>query len=88
MELILIEPDSLEWQYMWGWLDAHPINQNLDGNEETGEEWQYMGSYRSGERVIHEFRHKDHPLTRCVESLKVQASDGLTPEQITKSFRL
>lgn len=91
MELILIEPESPEWNYMWEWLANHPINDNLEEpsvalNENEG--WQYMGSFKQDDKVIHEFRHRNHPITHTVQSLKLKASDNLTEDQIVKKFKL
>jgi hypothetical protein len=47
-----------------------------------------MGSFKQGDRVIHELRHRHHPVTQKREDLKVQASGELTPEQIKKSFKI
>ena len=66
MELVLIKQDSPEWEYMWGWLASHPVNQGLDEPkvaENEGEAWQYMGSYKNKNAVISEFRHRNHPVT-------------------------
>jgi hypothetical protein len=91
MELILIEPQSPEWNFMWNWLAKHPLNKDIP--EPTvalnGEEsWQYMGSFKQGDRVIHELRHRNHPTTNSIQSLKLEASPDFTKEQINKSFRL
>ena len=91
MKLILILPNSPEWDYMWNWLENHPINASL--SEPTtalneNEAWQYMGSFKQGERVIHEFRHRNHPLTNTRQDLKLEASKNLTQDQIQKEFNL
>ena len=91
MELILITPESDEWNYMWKWLAEHPINEGI--TEPTiayneGESWQYMGSYKQKERVIHTFRHRNFPKGNYVKTLSVSASPNLTPNQISKEFKL
>lgn len=91
MELILIEPESPEWNYMWEWLANHPINSGLEEpsiaiNENEG--WQYMGSFKQANKIIHEFRHRNHPATNAVQSLKVRASENITEDQIVKNFKL
>lgn len=91
MELAIIEIGSAEWEYMWNWLASHPINVGLDEPSVAtngDQSWQYMGSFKQGDRVIHEFRHRNHPTTNTQQSLKVQASDNLTEEQIKKTFKL
>lgn len=91
MELILIEPNSTEWDYMWQWLNDHPINKDIEQPSlamNEGEAWQYMGSFKQNERVIHQFRHRFHPVTQGRKDLSVKASDTFTKEQISKQFRL
>lgn len=90
MNLILIKPNSPEWEFMWNWLESHPINKGIENpslalnNEEA---WQYMGSYQQGDKVIHEFRHKNHPVTNNIQSLKLNASKLFTSDQILKTFK-
>ncbi len=91
MELALIDPSSTEWEFMWNWLASHPINEGLENPSvalNEGQAWQYMGSYKQKERVIHTFRHRNHPVTKGIKNLSVSASKELTPEQISKTFRL
>lgn len=91
MELVLIEPNSPEWEYMWNWLAAHPMNEGLENPSEAmnnNEGWKYMGSFKKGERVIHEFKHKNHPLNNQRKKLSVAASELFTIDQIKKSFKL
>ena len=90
MNLILIKPNSPEWDFMWKWLENHPIKKGVEDptlalNE--GEAWQYMGSFQQGNRAIHEFRHRNHPITKSIQSLKVQASELFTNDQIEKTFK-
>ena len=91
MDLILIEPNSPEWDFMWEWLEDHPLNKDIPDpttalNE--GESWQYIGSYKQEERVIHTFRHRNHPVTQGVKQVSLNASESFTTEQIAKKFRL
>lgn len=91
MELILLKVGSIEWEYAWNWLANHPINEGLSNPStatNNGESWTYMGSFKEGKRIIHEFRHRSHPKTNERLDLKVQASEGVTEEQIEKKFRL
>lgn len=91
MNLVLIEPDSIEWNYMWEWLSSHPINKGIENPSialHEGEAWQYMGSLKEKERTIHQFRHRNHPVTNGVESLSVSASDGFSDNQITNQYKL
>lgn len=91
MELVLIKPESKEWIYMWNWLSVHPMNKDLSDPSEAlweGESWQYMGSFRQNERLIHEFRHRCHPQTNGVKSLKVEASKDMNEDDVEKNFKL
>ena len=91
MNLILIEPNSPEWEFMWNWLENHPLNKGLEFPSlatNDGENWQYMGSYKEKEKVIHSFRHRNHPVTNSVQTVSVDASTGLTDDQIKKEYRL
>lgn len=87
MEMILIKRESQEWNNMWDRLATHPIN---EGYEEPslviheGEAWQYMGSYKQDTRVVHEFRHRNHPKFGRKEYIKLSASDTMTDEDIEK----
>lgn len=91
MELVLIEPNSPEWYFIWTWLEAHPINKGITEPSialNNGESWQYMGSYMQDNRVLHSIRHRHHPVTDTVCNVSVAASPSFTQEQITKRFRL
>lgn len=91
MELVLIEPNSHEWNYMWEWLASHPINEGIiepTAALNDGEAWQYMGSYKQDDRVIHSFRHRNHPRINERKDLNVQASDKFTTDQIHRKFKL
>lgn len=87
MEMLLIKRDSQEWNTMWDTLATHPIN---EGYEEPslvineGEAWQYMGSFRQDTRIIHEFRHRNHPMFGRREYIKINASLSITDEDIEK----
>jgi hypothetical protein len=92
MELVIIEVESPEWEYMWNWLTVHPINSGLEEpsvarHPESGEAWQYMGSFKQGNRVISEFRHRHHPVTNKIEDLKV-SHENFDVNCIKKSFKL
>lgn len=90
MNLILIKPNSPEWDYMWKWLEDHPLNKDIQEPSTAlndGEAWQYMGSWQQDDRAIHSFRHRNHPVTNSIQSVSVQASENLTPDQIEKTFK-
>jgi len=90
MEMILITPESIEWNFMWNWLANHPINK--DNEEPTvclnnTQSWQYMGSYKNGKKVITEFRHRIHPITNRVERLSVEHKD-FDEDSILKTIKI
>jgi len=90
MDRILIKQDTPEWENMWGYLDKHPINEGLRYPRiayNEGEQWQYMGSLRQGARVIHEFRHRNHPTTLEIYNLTFNAIGEITTEQIDKIIK-
>ena len=90
MELILIKIGSPEWDFMWNWLEQHPINKGIEEPSTAlneGEAWQYMGSWQQGDRAIHSFRHRNHPLTNNIQNVSVEASKDLTQDQIEKTFK-
>jgi hypothetical protein len=91
MEFVIIEIGSKEWEYMWEWLANHPINEGLEQPSvalNEGESWQYMGSYKQNDKVIHQMRHRLHPVTQRVEQINLNCSDEFTNDQIKKSFKI
>jgi len=89
MEMVLIKKDSQEWNNMWDKLASHPINEDIENpslSVNEGEAWQYMGSYRQDTRVIHEFRHRNHPKFGRREYLKFNSSETLSDDDIEKSL--
>jgi hypothetical protein len=88
MEMIILKENCPEWEYAWNWLANHPLNKGLENPDialHNEEGWQYMGSYRQNGQVIHEFRHRSHPVTDTVQFLKVNASDAMNAEDIEKT---
>jgi hypothetical protein len=91
MEFVIIEIGSKEWDYMWEWLSNHPINKDLEEPSvalNEGEAWQYMGSYKQNDSVIHSFRHRSHPLTNRIEQISLYSSNEFSTDQIKKSYKL
>ena len=91
MEFVIIEIGSPEWDYMWNWLASHPLNEGLEQPDVAlyeGEAWQYMGRFKQGNKVIHSFRHRFHPVTNKVEQISLYASDDFELSQIKKSYKL
>jgi hypothetical protein len=89
MEMIILKEKCPEWEFAWNWLANHPLNKGLEQPDiapNNGEGWQYMGSYRNNAQVIHEFRHRSHPVTNDVQFLKVNASETMNAEDIEKTF--
>ena len=83
---------SNEWSYLWSWLEVHPINQNIDEPTlalNNGEGWQYMGTFKQGDKYIHNLRHRNHPITNDIKELCLTASKDFNPDtDIEKSFKL
>lgn len=91
--MILIKEGSAEWEYMWEWLSAHPINEGQEKpyeaeNPLNGEKWQYCGSFRQDQRIIHEMRHRSHPSDNERHILKLHASDNISGEDIGKELSI
>lgn len=90
MEMILIREGSPEWEVMWNWLAAHPINAGLDDpsvglNPLNDEYWKYQGSYRGADgTAVHEFLHRSHPKNNDFTELKVKSSPTLSADDIAK----
>lgn len=91
MDLVIVERESAEWNYMWEWLENHPINEGIEEPRlalNSGEVWQYMGSYRQDNKVIHSFRHRQHPRDNQRKNLNLNASDKFNNEQINKVIKI
>ena len=85
MELVAIKIGSPEWEFMWNWLASHPINEGLEEPqvaENNGEAWQYMSSYLQSGKILHEFRHRNHPTTNKLEIIVLHGSNAFNEEQI------
>lgn len=92
MEMVLIKPNSNEWEFMWEWVANHPINKDIENpsvalNPENNECWQYMGSYAYNNITIHEFRHRAHPTTEQREYLKLYASENFNEQDVEKRLK-
>ena len=79
MELILIKQDSPEWLYMWDWIFNHPINEGLTLPQVNT--WQYRGSLRQDDKVLHQF-------LRGRKSLVLACSSAMTSDDIFKVITL
>jgi hypothetical protein len=89
MEMVLIKQDSQEWNNMWDMVASHPLNVDYDNPSvllHNGEAWQYMGSFKQDNRIIHEFRHRFHPRFQRSEYLTFRASDNITDDDIEKTL--
>lgn len=85
MEILLIKQDTSEWDFMWLWLELHPINADIEDPrtaENDGEVWEYVGTYKNKDRVVHEFRHRNHPKTNTLYNASLNASDTFNDEQV------
>ena len=92
MDLILLKLESNELQYIWEYIENHPINEGIEDPTRTlnnGHGWAYMGSFMQGNKVIHQIQHKCHPTTNAIRTICLRASDRFNPnEEIAKSFKL
>ena len=87
MQMVLIKRDSQEWEKMWDMVANHPINEGIEEPSlaiNEGEAWEYMGSFRQDNRIIHEFRHRFHSKFQRREYLKLNASETITDADIEK----
>lgn len=85
MELVLLKEDSDEMEYIWGWLEAHPINEGLSDPSialNENEQWQYIGTYKNDNKYVHEVRHRCHPKTQALELKTLKASFAMSNEDI------
>ena len=84
-EIHAVNSESPEWGRMWTVLSRIPINTRIGldpfvcENVPYGESWQYMGTYLDGARFVHEFRHRQHPVTMQREIRKIPAPAGWNP---------
>jgi len=72
MELVFIKQGTNKWEEIWNWLEQNPINKDVENPREAkndNESWQYMGSYKLNDKVVTEFRHRNHPITNSVTSI-------------------
>lgn len=91
MDLVIVEQGSPEWDEMWNKLNNHPINEGMEEPKtalNNGEVWQYMGSFKQGDKVIHSFRHRQHPRDNQRKDVNFHASDKFTSEQISKVIKV
>jgi hypothetical protein len=89
MEMLIIKQNSQEWDWMWEYVAAHPINEDIQEpsvaiNER--ESWQYMCSFKHMDKIIHTFRHRLHPRFQRTEHIVFNSSETLTPEDIERTL--
>ncbi len=78
MDLVVFKKDSKEWDFIWQWLEEHPINEGLEEPKvalNEGEAWQHMGCFRNENKVICEFRHRNHPVTNNLYTTSVSMNE-------------
>ncbi len=91
MEIVFVRRDTAEWLYMWLWLELHSINEGLEEPLvalHEGEVWQYMCSYKNDNKIVHEFRHRNHPKTNAPYTASLSASDTFNDDQMEKSVKI
>ena len=76
-----IDRECSEWSLMWQSLAKMEVNNDdpVCDNEETGDCWQYMGTFEKVAKVVHEFRHRRHPLTCTRMVIDIPVSEGWQP---------
>jgi hypothetical protein len=77
MEYIIFKEGSDDWNFIWDWLDKHPINEGLEKpkvalNENDFSCWMYMGTFKKDDIVISDFKHRNHPITNSYQKLTLQ----------------
>lgn len=91
MELVFVKQDSTEWNYIWDFVANHPINEGIEEPQtawNNGEAWQYMGSFKLNDKVVHQFRHRQHPKTNDRYYITFKGSDTFTDDQIDKTTKI
>jgi hypothetical protein len=91
MELIFIKQDTSEWDFIWLWLELHPINEGIEEPKtalNNGKTWEYMGTYRNNGKIVHEFVHRNHPKTNKEYTASLNASDTFSDDQIEKIVQI
>jgi hypothetical protein len=89
---IEVNPGSEVWDSAWSGLRFILNKEGVgpgDGSIDQycdGEGWQLMGSYRQGSGIVHQFRHRDHPITKCREYRDVLTATGAEPELVYIPF--
>jgi len=89
MNLVIIKEGSNEWNYIWDYIAKHPINEGVDDPKvalNNDEAWQYMGSYKQDNKVIHEVIHNNHPKTNRKHKLVFYSSNNIDDMEITKTI--
>lgn len=91
MDIVIVEQGSPEWEFIWDYVAKHPINEGIEEPKiafNQGEQFQYMGSYRQGNKVVHSVRHRSHPRDNQRKDINFYASDKFNSEQISKVIKV
>ena len=91
MEYILIEINSEEWEKMWKWLESHPLNEGISEPSialNRGELWEYIGSYKNRDAIIHEFRHRCNTYDNGLKYLRLHGTKDIDKKNIRKVFKI
>ncbi len=75
MEILIVKKNSLEWDFMFLWLQLNVIDLS---------DWEYMCSYRQQNKTYHEFKCRN----QFISHKHVEASQSLTDEQIEKYIKI
>jgi hypothetical protein len=62
---VLVPLQGREWRFAWRRLIERTGDADCEAlDEESGEVWQYMGTELHGDRWLHTFRHRHHPVRK------------------------
>lgn len=80
IEWASLKPRSAEWKAAWQAMVQEMGDEDFEAfDDESGEVWQYIASYRRDKVWAHEFRHRNHPRTSARIVLSVRATKGWEP---------
>jgi hypothetical protein len=91
MEFVILKRDSQEWINLWDRLSNHPINNGIEEPNvalNNGESWEYMGTYKNGDKLISEFRHRIHPAYDNIQRVVFEHDDDFDMDCIELSKKI
>lgn len=91
MEIVLIKTDSKEYEYLWDFIENHPLNKGIENPKvalNQDEHWRYIGTITDGKRYIHTVQHTCHPYDNQFKEVSIDASKDFDVSDITERFKL